>query len=358
MKWMTAGLVVLALALGLGLGRATAPHPEPDLTTLASFRQALDDPDWLTRSHRLSGFLQALTPANLPGALEALEPRLPWLVTDELRVFMLAWTRFDPLGALEHVLAWPAQFRRNGSGAAIYAWAFREPAAALQALDSVEDPELREFMEARLVAGWTHGPHKQSAAEFIASLPESPRRFAYLGMLAWELSKAGPEAVTKWAEAVPESAGRYKASVFLKASSTLAAIDPHRTAQWVEAHQDRSYADGAARVVARAWATSDAPSAMAWLTGLRPGAQRDRAVSATFGAWLERSPEEAAPWLRGETPKRALDPGVRLMVERTRAETPASALEWARAIDDPQLRRRMIAGLGPARRPVADSPPQ
>ena len=105
-------LAILALLAGFGLGRLTAPSTDPELSTLASFRRALEDPDWLTRSYRFSGFLQGLSPENLPEALEAVVPQLPWLTTtDELRVFMLAWARFDAPGALEQALSWPRPFQ-------------------------------------------------------------------------------------------------------------------------------------------------------------------------------------------------------------------------------------------------------
>ncbi len=348
MKLSTAILAILALGAGFGLGRLTALRADPELSTIASFRRALEDPDWLTRSYRFSGFLQGLSPENLPDALEALEPHLPWLITDELRVFMLAWVRFDPLGALEHALYWPPPFNRNGSGAAIYAWALRNPAAASWALESVDDPELKDFMEGRLVAGWIHGEHRQSASDYIASLPEGPRRFGYIGLLAWQLSKQGPEAVMRWAEAVPDDPPRYKAAVFLKASGTLAPADPAGTARWLAGHLDRAYADGVLRVVARSWATSDPTAAMSWLMKLPAGEKRDGTVSNAFHAWHGHSAEDAERWLRTATPERALDPVLRLMVGRSWRESTDVAMEWALAIDDPKLRQQVVANVARA----------
>jgi hypothetical protein len=342
MKLWTA---LLALVAGFGLGRLTAPSTNPELSTIASFRRALEDPDWLTRSYRFSGFLQGLSPENLPEALEALVPSLPWLTTDELRVFMLAWARFDAPGALDHALSWPRPFHRNGSGAAIYAWAMRDPAAARWALRSTEDPELEEFMEGRMIAGWTHGVYKQDASEYIASLPAGPRRFGYIGLLAWELSKQGPEAVMRWAEAVPDDLPRYKAAVFLNASSTLAAIDPAGTARWVANHLSRDYTDGVMRVIARSWANSDPTAALGWLIQQPAGERRDGSVSNAFLVWLEASPEDATSWLRGATPERALDSTLRLMVGRTRRDTPEHAIDWAMAIDDPQLREQVVTNV-------------
>ena len=338
-------VVILALLAGFGLGRMTAPSTDPELSTIASFRRALEDSNWLTRSYRYSGFLQGLSPENLPQALEALVPQLPWLTTEELRLFMLAWARFDAPGALEQTLSWPRPFHRNGSGAAIYAWAMRDPSAATWALRSIEDPELEDFMEGRMIAGWAHGTYKQDASEYIASLPEGPRRFSYIGMLAWELSKQGPEAVMRWAEAVPDDLPRYKAAVFLNASSTLAAADPPGTALWLANHSSRDYSSGTMRVVARSWAKSDPPAALQWLIQQPAGERRDGSISNAFLVWLGAFPEDAASWLLSATPERALDSTLRLMVGRTQQESPKRAIDWALAIDDPQLRQRVVTNV-------------
>ena len=346
MKLTMAISVILALGVGFWLGRATAPTPESELSTLASFQRALDDPDWLTRWYRFSGFLMHLDPDNLPEALEALEPQLPWLVTDELRVFMLAWSRFDAPGAFAQAMSWPGQLSRNTGGAALYAWAFRDPTAALEALDSVENPETREFMEARLIAGWAHGEHRPSAFDYVASLPEGPRRFAYIGTLAWELAKDGPEAVIRWAEGVPDLSKRYKAGVFLKASSTLASSDPAGAARWLAGHLDQDYADGVLKVVARSWAGRDAPAALGWLTSLPAGERRDGTVSNAFSVWHELSPREAEHWLSAETPAAPLDPAVRVVVTGVRRESPRIAMNWALALHDPDMRRRVVVNVG------------
>ncbi len=329
MKWTAVLAVALALALGFWLGRATAPLPESELASVASFRRSLEDPDWLTRSYRFSAFLVGLNPENLPDALEALEPQLPWLLTDEFRVFMLAWSRFDPRGAFEHAQAWPPQIRRNAGATAMYAWGFRNPLEAVRELSTVEDAEMQAFWAARLLAGWAHGEFRDSASDYIAALPESPTRLAYLATLAWEISKEGPEAVMRWAEGVPDNPLRFKQAVFLKATSTLAGIDAPLTARWLRGHLDRDYADDALLVVAGGWATSDPPAAMSWLTGLPTGKKRAAAVKTGFRVWLNRSPEDAERWLRSASPAPAVDPAVRFMLERTRDEKPEVSREWA-----------------------------
>jgi hypothetical protein len=299
---------------------------------VASFRRSLEDPDWLTRSYRFSAFLVGLNPENLPDALEALEPHLPWLLTDEFRMFMLAWSRFDPRGAFEHARAWPPQIRRNAAGAAMYAWGFRNPLEAVRELGTVENPEMKEFWAARMLVGWAHGEYRDSASDYIAKLPESSARLAYLGTLAWEMSKQGPEAVMRWAEGVPDHPPRFKRAVFLKATSTLAGIDAPSTARWLRDHLDHDYADDALLIAARSWALSDPPAAINWLIELPAGRERATAVRDCFASWFRHAPNEAERWLRSASPALAVDPAVRFMVKRTQDGQPRVSLRWAARI--------------------------
>jgi len=329
MKWIAAIFVALALALGFWLGRATAPVPESELASVDSFRRALEDPDWLTRSYRFSSFLVGLNPENLPEALEVLEPQLPWLLTDEFRAFMLAWSRFDPRGAFEQARSWPLQVRRNAGGAAMYAWGFRNPLEAVRELSAVEDGDLKEFWAARLLAGWAHGEYRDSASEYIAKLPDGSTREAYLAILAWEISKEGPEALVRWVESVPDDPPRFKEAVFIKSVGTLAGIDAPVAARWMEDNLDRGGAGEALIALAGAWATSDPLTAMGWLTGLPAGRNRDGAVRTGFRVWFNHSPNDAERWLRSASPERAVDPAVRFLVELSREEKPAASRWWA-----------------------------
>jgi hypothetical protein len=326
MKWTAA--IFVALALGFWLGRATAPVLESELASVASFRRSLEDPDWLTRSYRFSSFLVGLNPENLPDAIEALEPHLPWLNTDEFRLFMLAWARFDPIGAFEHARSWPLEVRRKAGAAAMYAWGFYNPLEAVRELSTVENAEFQAFWGERLLAGWVHGEYRDSVNEFIAGFPDGPTRRKYLETLVWEIAKEGPEAVMRWAESVPDDPPHFKKAAFLKAASNLAGVDAPVTARWVRGHLDRDYVDKALLAVAGVWVVSDAPAAMRWLTALPPGSKRVAAVKTGFRVWFNHAPQEAQRWLMSASPALPVNPAVRFMVEQTRDENPKYSQEW------------------------------
>jgi hypothetical protein len=349
MKATRVALIALALAGAAGLGRLSAPRPaREDPATLASFRRALEERDWLARTHRMSAFLERLGPDELPEALEALERRRPWLGQDEVRLFMLAWARFDAPASLERALGWPGRSRRTAAGAAIYAWAFHDPRSAMRALERVEDAQLRDFLRTRLVAGWARSEHRHSANGYVASLPEGAQRDSFAGMLAREFNEEGAEALMRWADGVPEVVPSYKATVFRKACAALAATDPEAAVRWAATHAGRSYAVGSTAIIAGRWADLDPEAALAWLVAQPAGAERDDAVADAFGRWSSLSSAEAERWLRSSTPAAALDPAVRVAVRRTNQGSPEGAVEWAKRIEDAELRDEVIVAVGRA----------
>jgi hypothetical protein len=340
--------VAVGLAAGLVIGRLSAPGPQrEEEATLASFRRALEDRDWLTRAHRISAYLQRLGPDELPEALEALERRRAWLSAEEIRLFMLAWSRFDAAAAFEAALAWPGRSQRTAAGAAIYAWAFTAPDAALRALEAVEDAQLRDFLRTRLVAGWVRGEQKDAANRYIASLPEGAQRDSFAGMLARELNEQGSEAVMRWAESVPEILPSYKQSAFRKACAAIAASDPAAAVRWAGEHAGRDYAKGSSAIIAGRWANTDPQAALEWLMGLPPDPERNRAIADAFTQWIDFARVPAEGWLRAATPAEALDEAVRVMVRRTNQNgSSEGAMAWAMQIEKPELRDEVVVALG------------
>src|SRR5262249_732349 len=91
MKAATWLLPIAAFGGGVGVGRLGATRavsPCEEVATLASFEQGLVDPDWITRTWRMSGWLQGLGPGNLDETLALVERERRFLGEDELRLFM------------------------------------------------------------------------------------------------------------------------------------------------------------------------------------------------------------------------------------------------------------------------------
>jgi hypothetical protein len=345
-RWI---LWILTLAAAFGLGRFTAALPQrSEFSTVDSFREALEDRDWLTRTYRLSAFLQDLNPENLPEALEALEARMRFVSDEELRLFMLAWSRFDAETAFGRALVLPPHLKRRASMAAMYAWGYRDPHNARVALRLVEDDAaLTGALRDSLVSGWVRGDDKSGVIEYVASLPAGLPRQKLTNTLAAELIEQGPEAVMAWAEGIRDDAqGDYKRVVFEKASNALAAVDPLQAVSWIEGHLDRDFAAGAPVLIVRRWVESGSPvAAIDWALSLDAGAVRDDAFTAAFSRWLTTEPEEAEDWLRTAAPAPGLDSAVRNLMRRSFRSEPEIGVEWAQRIHDPEVRERVLFGV-------------
>jgi hypothetical protein len=344
-------VVTLALAAAFGLGRFTlAPPQQTELSTVASFREALEDRDWLTRTYRLSAFLQGLNPDNLPEALEAFEASARYLSEEEYRLFMLAWSRFDAQGAFDRALFWPEHSDERATEAAITAWAFLDPPNARLALRRAdEEPSLKRQLQSGLVVGSAQRDDKRDVIEYVTSLDSGLKRQRYTNLLAAKIMEhEGAEGVKKWADEIPVDANAgYKRTVFDKAANVLAAVDPPGAAQWIDGYLDNEYAGGAPVLIVRRWVAAGEPvAALEWALTLDDGSERDDAVKAGFNRWLQTDEEGARAWLDEVAPAPGLDVAVRAIVRQTIQDSPETAMGWAQRIHDPDLRYRVVVGVG------------
>jgi hypothetical protein len=348
----TAGLVIATLTGAFLLGRAWGPEPSvlelpADLEISArGFSEALDDPDWVNRTYRLSAQLQHLNSSNLPLVLDAIEQRSSEMTNDELRLLMHAWTRFDPEGAFQFALFAPEQERRRMAGAVIYGWAQRDPLDARGALLGIQTTDLSPFLEERFVLGWISGGGLAEAHDYVGGLPPSKRRELLVGEIARTLARQSAQAVIDWAESVEGDEPRFKATVFGKASGALAEYHRPQAVAWVLSHYGEPHAEGGAKLVALNWAESDPDAAFAWLEALPSGEEKTEAVGFVFAYWLKTEPGKAAAWLEVASPSEALDPAMRVVAQAKQGKDPVVALQWARRIHDPGTRERTLVKIG------------
>ncbi len=346
MKAVWLALWILTLAAAFVLARLTAPGRElADLRSVDSFRAALEERDTVDRAYRLSIFLQEFGPDDVPAALEILEARPIGVSQEEVRLLMLAWSRFDAPGAFSWASDWPTPWRETLMSEAMYAWGFRDGRAAFRALEGVEDSELRARMRPAIVEGWLRSDDREGAGDFIAVMSEPRRRGRLTFVLAAETMRDGVEAVIRWAEAVPEDAANdFKQGAFYHASSVVARKDPRRAAEWFELHRTQPYSEGSVTGIALQWARfHDPPGLFDWLRSLPAEGEREGergdAIAEGFRIWLERVPGEAEAWLRSALPDPELDPAVAELVVYLSRSSPGSAVEWAGRIQDEKLRR-------------------
>ena len=144
----------------IGIGWITPPPygpPAPD-DPVASLRSALGEGDVIERQARTASLLERLDPFDVPEVAALYERMIPLIDSSELGAFFAAWSRFDPVGALDHALSWrlpeTRERRQVGVAAATRVWAQRDPLAARRAARQIgtDSPAVRGALWQALVA--------------------------------------------------------------------------------------------------------------------------------------------------------------------------------------------------------------
>lgn len=353
MRLALVSLWILTAAGAFAAGRLLAPGAgEPASPAVASLEDALGTPDELERAHRVIGFLRAMGPADLPEARRTLEEASLEVTPEQLRLFMLAWSRFDATGAFAWALTLPAERSEKLMEQAIYAWGFRDGPAAVRGLEAVEDSELRKRLRRPLAEGWIHGADRAGATGYVATIENPRQRGRLTFLLAADTMRDGPEALIRWADSVPETAPNdFKRAAFHQAATLLARENPRRAAAWFEEHRMHPYSAGTPEGIAVRWSDHhDPPALFDWLRSLpadgERASERADAISAGFRVWVQRDRGQAEEWLAAELPDPALDPAIVELVRLHTRTSPESALEWAARIDDAKLRRNAMVRAG------------
>jgi len=353
LKWFLVSAWIASLAAAAGIGHQLATRsPDRDRATAAhsveSLSDALRDRDVLTRTYKLAASLQQLDERNIDAAIAIFEAQRVGVAAFEARLFMFAWSRFDPAGAFAWANAWRGPWRDTLENAAIYAWGFRRPKEAVAALAALETTR-REELHGSLISGWARSDDTAGLTDYLFSRPASRERSQFIAVLLAELTQheQGPDEIRSWAEGVPEDApNQAKATAFLTAGGALAQNDPKNAVAFFEAHQHLDYARPALKTIARRWVDFHDPRDLfAWLVKLPAGESRDDAVNVGFNRWWSKNPRNARAWIRESSPGEALDPAVAVFALETSRASPALAIEWADGIHDPTLRRRTIAPI-------------
>jgi hypothetical protein len=307
---------------------------------------ALRDRDVLTRAYRVAEALQDVGERDIDAVVAVLEAQRLGVTEGDVRLFMLAWCRFDPAGAFAWADAWPDPWRRTLVRMAIFAWAFRDPEGAAEAFDGMQ-PALRDELRATLIRGWARSEDSAGLTKHLLSKPAGPERSRFFAAFLAVLMKEGPEAIVKWAEDVPvEAPNRAKATAFLTAGGALAEYDPSVATAFYEAHQQFGYAQPALKTIARRWVDHHAPEMLfEWLFSLPAGEGVAEAVKAGFSRWWSMAPEDARAWLRAVPSTEALDPAVAVYARHLSRTSARRAVGWAERIHDEPLRRRTLAPI-------------
>ena len=342
--WLAAA--ILAAGLGLGCSQASeSPPPRPGLDTL---RAGLGERDELERMYLLTSFLRTLGPEDVLPALAEVEKHRVGFDKEEVRLLMLAWTRFDGPGAFATARDWPTPWRSILMEEAMHAWGFNDGRAALAECEQIENEELRESLREALISGWVSSHDRQGASEFVATVSNARRRGRLAFRLAGQAKRDGPDAVIAWADAVPEDApNEFKEAVFATAAGALAHLYPERAAAWYESRMQHWYITSVLYNISGKWAQFHDPKTLiAWIETLpieeARESERTDALKVAFRSWAAKAPGEVEAWLETASGGPIRDAAIDELARATADASPAGALRWAGQIEDEKLRRHRI----------------
>jgi len=336
-----AAISAVGLLLGCPQVHEEAPGARPGLDTL---RAALVERDELERKYLLASFLREMGPEDVQPVLAEIEKHRTGIEEDEVRLWMLAWTRFDGPGAFATARDWPTPWKSVLMRQAMRAWGYNDGRAAFAEHEKIEDEKLRESLRQEVVAGWVASHDRLGASEYAATVSDERRRFRLALRLAGQAKRDGPDAVIAWAEAVPEDAPNgFKAAAFSRAAGALAQLDPERAASWWEANAGHAYSASALENIAAGWAKLHDPRALVdWLEGLAldeaEEAERLKAYRSAFRGWAGRSSEALEAWIEAAPVGPPRDAAIAEYAHLLANTAPDEALRWAEQIGDDELR--------------------
>ena len=308
-------------------------------------RDVLLIPDPIERTRLLAEIFGELEPSHLDAVLNAYETVLFELGDPEIVLLAQWWTRFDPEGAFRWTrFKWEARVP-TVVVAVIREWAKIDPEAAYAVVgpfNSGEHP-MAPYVYA-LVVGWEESG-RPGLDNLLANLSGPHAQRATTATMRRRVRRLGAEGAIAWAEALPEAA---QPNAYRRLASALAEVDPEEATKFAERHMGPDQALWLPRRVGTRWAKYDPEAAMAWLSTLTPGAERDDGVTNTYRRWLGRDRRAAHEWIRALTSPgggpRWAEPAVALYSLSLAEESPKEAVAFAYAnIRDDKLR---TAGVG------------
>ncbi len=353
MKPLFVVLWVLSIALAIGLTRFAEPDQGGSGSSV-SLDEAFAEMDPLRRAFLTADSLQNVGRGDLGELQDVFETRSMGLMTEEVRLLMLVWVRFDAPGAYAWASEGPTNWRKTLTGQCLWAWGYHDGPEAMRFVAEIEDPELVARLRQNAIEGWMRSDDKKGVTDFVASYEDMGPRGRLTFVLAGEIVMAeGIDGAMRWVDALPDDTpNELKRIVFNHVAKIVAGEDdPERAAEWFLEHRAHAFTDKALEGIVRRWVQHhDRPAAFAWLLNMSDDGdnvgQRDDAVSAGFRSWMQLDPDSAQAWLLSMVPNAALDPAILEASKRLTPTDIGAAMAWAQRVDDESDRDAELARVG------------
>lgn len=319
-------------------------------------REALDDPNPLTRDLAFAKLLESLTPENVESVMETMKNNRAG--GEQWQLFLYAWGAMDGKGAMAHAETLEGDRKTRFLNATLPGWAGKNPDAAISWLDSMKEGEDKERLRGSLVAGLADN-NIGLATDYAYQRAKAGDKQAesYLETVAGEeMRKNGPAAAAAWGEALPD--GPIKGAALDRIAGEYARRDPAAASAWAAKFASTDYGAQVVEEIGQQWAGRDPKAAMAWLGTLQDGAGKSEGSFSALREWTQHDPMAASQYLSSMPSSQAKDSAVGGFVRSLAREDPESAIIWAKTISDPQSREKSLTRTGQAwfrRDPVSAS---
>ncbi len=329
---------------GTAIGKIQAPR-----VSSGTMREMLDgflsEPNPVFKSAKLAEAMKELSEENLNEALEVFES-IPFGFENaqEYRMFLYAWSQFDPLGAIDY-----CKSRASGIGAGfavsgvIEGWAAQNPQEALQWVERPDNSGMAKLYNFGLVKGWA-SRDLEAASAYVLSMKEGEETEKLTGILTDFYGRRGFENASAWAESIENP--KFKEAAFLKLSRSLARDNPRQVAGWLEGHSDGKYAVKAFESLGARWSETDPEAAITYFTELTKGKTQEVGVKSVIGNWAKQDPLAAGEWLNARPAGPELDSALMEYATMVSIKDGAAAMEWAVSISDAKLQQSAIRKVG------------
>ena len=316
-----------------------------------SLADIIRDEDAYSRARRLGTLLPTLGPETAPAVQQTLDDPMLDLRGAEIELLVRFWATQQPEAAAN----WakdkaPMNYHDGAVFSAISAWAQVNPQAAAGAVwPWTEIPALERIVPVALVRGWFAANDPPELRKFISDLPPGiPQQRAIAAYVAALIQTQGSEALTRWAESLPDKAPEYKLDVFRRVIDVLALVDIEAALRWCDTQCWGPYGASMPSLIGRNWVLRDGPAAMAWLSSGSPGYETEQAVRLTYALWTRTNREAALAWMAAQTtgePAPWLRPLYPLYAQVLSGDKPADAIQWAERTKDPAEREATMIGV-------------
>jgi hypothetical protein len=346
---------LLGLAIGFGLGRLGGGATVDGGAGQSSFDQAqmeqavaetLKVVNSLERADRLIDLMADLDEQNVQGAGAAFNDQIGTVDQLDARIFLGAWSAFDPRAAADYVLEWKRpSMRAYGAGEVFYNWAASGGAIeARHYLIEVKEGKVHHFAFERLLDGWLRSGESTGATELFSDLEDGDKRDRLTQTFVTAmLATDGVDAVVAWAESVPDDApNRFKGTAFRKAIRQVSIQDPQRAASWYDEHDGQPWAVRTMAVVTSEWVETDPIAAYEWVSAKSPSRIRGLAMARLINRWMRTDPDRAYAWMLALEYEPSMSPMVLPFVQRYSQVDAAEAAKWIDRIPDEKQREQAI----------------